>query len=319
MSNSSEFRSVFVSDLHIGYKGADIRSLNTFLRSHRYRHLYLVGDILDGWKLEKRWYWCQDYSDFLDLLIQLNSIGVRITLLTGNHDEKLREPEACHFRPILLRQFGLRLTERVIHRTTDGRHLIVMHGDQFDGPLLRRTSKRADGVWSRLGESSWVRPKTADAQENGKRLRWSLGKAIATNAKSLICSFVDTALHHAVRNGFDGIVCGHSHVAAVTSHGAHVFANCGSWTGARETGGCHTAVVERCDGTLELMTWPSMRLSLQDQRSRTLSPDQLNTRTAKAARLAHLVHRLWMPLRVDSAATDHHLLPTEFSATRTNR
>ena len=316
MSETSKFRSVFVSDLHLGYKGADIRSLNMFLRAHTFRNLYLVGDILDGWKLEKRWYWCQDYSDFMDILIELENRGVRITFLTGNHDEKLRQPAACHYRPILLRQFGIRLAERVIHRTNDGRRLIVMHGDQFDGPLLRGASKHADGLWSRLDKISWARSKPSDLDGNGSR--WSLGKAIATNAKSLIWSFTDTALREAVRGGVDGIVCGHSHVAAVSSRGAHVFANCGSWTGAREAGGHHTAVVERCNGTLELMKWPPMRPSRQDQQSQTLSPDHPNTRSSKAARLVRLVHRLWMPLHVDGA-TPGFQLTTEYGATGANR
>lgn len=300
MSSETTFRSVFVSDLHLGYKGADIRSLNAFLRAHRFRHLYLVGDILDGWKLEKRWYWNQEYSDFLDNLIELRNRGVKIFFLSGNHDEKLRQPIARLSRPLLMRRFGIRLEEQVIHSTQDGRRLLVIHGDQFDGPLLRGTSKHADGIWSRVDDLAWSRSRSVDPVADAKRRRWSLGKAIATYAKSLIGSYADAALRHAAQNGVDGIICGHSHVASLMTRGALVFGNCGSWTGAREAGGCHTAVAEHCDGTLELVKWPSMRGSHQDQRYRNLGPDELNTKTAEAAKLAHLVHRLWMPVRMDA-------------------
>lgn len=303
MIGETTFRSVFVSDLHLGYKGADIGSLNAFLRTHRFRYLYLVGDILDGWKLEKRWYWNQEYNNFLDILLGLQKSGVQIIVLSGNHDEKLRQPVARLFRPLLLKQFGIRLEEEVIHHTQDGRRLLVIHGDQFDGPLLRGTSKHADGVWSRVDDLAWSRSKAEDPASEARRRRWSLGKAIATYAKCLVGGYADTALRRAALKGVDGTICGHSHVPSLITRGPLVFANCGSWTGARETGGCHTAIAEHYDGSLSLVKWPSMRASYQDHRYSNLEPDNLNTKTEEAAKLARLVHRLWMPPRTGAPQT----------------
>lgn len=294
MTSGNHLRSVFISDLHMGYKGADIGSLNAFLRKSQFQHLYLVGDILDGWKLEQRWYWSQDYSDFLDILMDLKRRNVRITVLTGNHDERLREPVARLYRPILMKRYGLRVEEKVIHHTTDGRRLLVIHGDQFDGRLLRGTSKHADSLWSRIADVTLNKPKAALRNSRRKQKRWSLGKAIATNAKSLIWNFTVTAIRRAEKDGVDGIICGHSHVPALQQRRGLLFANCGSWTGARSEGEAHTAIVEHLDGTLELIRQPAMRLSPQDHSNRSLDPEHPTTRTAEAARLVRLVHRLWM-------------------------
>ncbi|MGC9419712.1 MAG: UDP-2,3-diacylglucosamine diphosphatase, partial [Rhodovulum sp.] len=285
-------RSVFVSDLHLGYKGADICALNAFLRAHRFDTLYLVGDVLDGWKLEQRWYWSQDYSAFLDLLLELAARQVRITVLTGNHDEKLRDLLAVLFRPVLLRRYGIRVEERAVHRAGDGRRYLVMHGDQFDGGLVRGTSKLADRMWSWLGEKALVRPRAETTVVGGRRIRWSLGKAIATNALTLVGRYTESALRRAREDGMDGIVCGHSHVPGVVGRGGLIFANCGSWTGARGPGECHTAVVETLDGTLEIVRWPAMRRDPAVERSRSLPPERPGTGNPEAARLVRLIHRL---------------------------
>ncbi|WP_209424690.1 UDP-2,3-diacylglucosamine diphosphatase [Pararhodobacter sp. SW119] len=315
-------RSVFVSDLHMGYRGADIAALNRFLCAHDFRHLYLVGDVLDGWKLEKRWYWNRDYSDFVDLLIELRRRRVRITLLTGNHDERLRDVLAILFRPILLRRFGIRIEERIIHRARDGRRYLVMHGDQFDGLLVRGASRLADRAWSWLGEKALVRPRRALTRRGGRPRRWSLGKAIAQNGQSLLARFSASAVRRAARDGVDGIVCGHSHVPGLSDAGGVMLANCGSWTGAREAGAHHTALVETLEGRLELVTAPACRPPPDDLRLRGLAPDRAGTRHADAARLVRLIHALWpapatasptvrnAPARPLPDATDAAPLPT---------
>ncbi|MEL6648475.1 MAG: UDP-2,3-diacylglucosamine diphosphatase [Pseudomonadota bacterium] len=313
MSRETTLRSVFISDLHIGYKGADIRSLNAFLRAYRFNYLYLVGDILDGWKLEKRWYWNQDYSDFLDILVELKSRGVQIVMISGNHDEKLRQTKARLSRAVLFRRFGIWLNEQVIHNTQDGRRLLIIHGDQLDGPLFRSTSKYADGIWLRVDNLTWSRAKAERPMAEEKRVRWSLGKAIATHAKSLIASYADAALRMASRNGADGIICGHSHIPSLINRGSLVFGNCGSWTGARVAGEYHTALVEQCDGRLELVKWPSMRGSIEDQRYRNLDLEDLTTQTKDAAKLARLIHRFWAPASVDPSVAARSYWPSRSS------
>lgn len=318
MSTKSTLRSIFVSDLHLGYKGADIRSLNAFLRAHTCRHLYLVGDILDGWKLEKRWYWNQDYSDFLDTLIEFKNKGGKITVLSGNHDEKLREHSVQRARRILSRRFGLTLKEQAIHQTKDGRRLLVIHGDQFDSPLLRSASRHADDVWSRVDDLAWARSDPGDAGSEAKRRRWSLGKAIATHAKALIWSYTDAATDYAVARGLDGIICGHSHVAALVTRGTTVFGNCGSWTGARDAGSSHTALAEHTDGRLELLKWPSMRGSHEDTLYKNLGLDDIRTKSVEAATLARLIRGLWTPTAMDETAPETVIWPPRLGHTTAN-
>jgi UDP-2,3-diacylglucosamine pyrophosphatase LpxH len=296
-------RTVFVSDLHLGYKGADIRALNAFLAAHAFDALYLVGDTLDGWKLESRWYWNRDYSEFLDLVLERRRDGALVTLLTGNHDEKLRKLPATRVRSMLRRRFGIGVAERVVHRAHDGRRYLVMHGDQFDGVLVRSTSKLADRAWSWLGESMVVAP---------ARSRWSLGKAIATNANWLIGRFAETALLRAAAEDVDGIVCGHSHVAELRRQDGLTLANCGSWTGVEAEGARHSAVVETLAGELELIDWPTMRRPHGDPGMACLPPERPGATRADAAQLVRLVHALWP----SPSPTLPRALPQPLSASR---
>ncbi|TCP60881.1 UDP-2,3-diacylglucosamine pyrophosphatase LpxH [Rhodovulum bhavnagarense] len=300
MSNPKprKVRSVFVSDLHLGYKGADITALNAFLRAHEFERIYLVGDVLDGWKLESRWYWNQDYSDLVDMLLERRRRRVRITLITGNHDEKLRDILAILFRPVLLRRFGIRVEERIVHRARDGREYLVMHGDQFDGALTRSSSRFADRIWSFLVERALVRPRPSDENAPGRGRRWSLGKEIAKNALHLANRYARRALRRASEDGMDGIVCGHSHLPLMRRQGGILLANCGSWTGAKQEGGHHTAVIETLEGQFEMVEWPAMRPAPGHPRIQALPPHAPGTRHPDAARLVRLIHALWSPPRM---------------------
>ena len=276
------FRALFVSDLHLGYKGADIAALNALLASCEIDHLYLVGDILDGWKLEKRWHWTQDYCDFIDTLMALRRRRVRITLLTGNHDEKLRDIVPTLLRPFVLRRFGIRIDERCVHRTLTGAQLLVTHGDQFDGMLWRGSSKVADRIWDLLTEAGFAR-----APRPGPR--WSLGRAIARGGGGLADRYAATALRKVLRESADGIVFGHSHVPLLERRGESWLANCGSWT--RAADGAHTAVAETCDGQLELVRWPASAPRIGVHLTAAL-----HVREPDSAYLIRHIHALWRPM-----------------------
>jgi UDP-2,3-diacylglucosamine pyrophosphatase LpxH len=284
-------RAVFLSDLHLGYKGADIAALTDFLGGCDFDQLYLVGDILDGWKLEKRWHWTQDYCDFLDLLTTLRQRRVRITLVTGNHDEKLRDILPVVLRPLILRRFGIRIEERCLHRTRDGRRLLVMHGDQFDGVLWRGTSKTADRLWSWLTERGLMRPPRPVTLHKGRLRRWSLGRAIAREGGALGERYCAAALRRVIRDGADGIVFGHSHVPLLERRQGRWLANCGSWTGSAMSGG-HSLIVERCDGGLELLRWPTQPAT---SAAAPCPPGRLRIRHSETALIMRYVHALWRP------------------------
>lgn len=291
-------RALFVSDLHLGYKGADIAALNALLARCQCDQLYLVGDVLDGWKLEKRWHWTADYTDLVDRLMELRSRRVRIVLLTGNHDEKLRDVVPLMLRPLVLRRFGIRIEERTTHTARDGRRYLVMHGDQFDGALLRGTSRLADRLWAWLGEKALVRPRRAGPEAPGGSVpgragrRWSLGKAVAQNAHALLQRYHRAALRRVLRDGVDGIVFGHSHVPLLQECAGRTLANCGSWTSASGPGGHHTALVETLEGRLELIRWPERRDPAAGAVP-SLAPAEVTARHADTARVVRAIHALW--------------------------
>jgi UDP-2,3-diacylglucosamine pyrophosphatase LpxH len=276
-------RALFVSDLHLGYKGADIAALNRLIASCEIEHLYLVGDILDGWKLEKRWHWTQDYCDFIDLLMALRRRRVRITLVTGNHDEKLREIVPMLMRPLMLRRFGIRIEDRCTHRTARGERLVVIHGDQFDGLLWRGSSKMADRLWAWVTERGFASPARPWQ-------RWSLGRAIAREGGSLAERYAAAALRHARREDADGIVFGHSHIPLLDQRETCLLANCGAWTKPRD--GHHTAVAEGPDGALELLHLPASPPRQDAPQAVDVAPP-LRVRSADSARLIRLIHALW--------------------------
>jgi len=290
-------RALFVSDLHLGCRRADIRALNALLAAHEVRQVYLVGDILDGWKLEKRWHWTQDCCDLVDMLMTLRRQRVRITLITGNHDEKLREILPRLLRPLILRRFGIRIEERCWHRTATGARLLVTHGDQFDGLLRRGGSKIADRLWGivqgsrplrwrpRLGRRWWLGRDTR---------RWWLGRAI--RREGMADRYAAAALRGAMREGADGIVFGHIHVPMLEDRGGRWLANCGSWT--RAADGHHSAIAETPDGRLELLRWPATGpgTPLGGLPAVPACAPPLEVREPDSARLIRHIHALWRPL-----------------------
>ena len=236
----------------------------------------------DGWKLEKRWHWTQDYCDFIDTLMAMRRRRVRITLLTGNHDEKLRDIVPTLLRPLILRRFGIRIDERCVHRTLTGARLLVTHGDELDGTLWRGSSKVADRIWGMLTEAGLAR-----APRPGPR--WSLGRAIARGGGGLADRYAATALRKVLRESADGIVFGHSHVPLLERRGESWLANCGSWT--RAADGAHTAVAETCDGQLELVRWPASAPRIGVHLTAAL-----HVREPDSAYLIRHIHALWRPM-----------------------
>ncbi|RYE56534.1 MAG: UDP-2,3-diacylglucosamine diphosphatase, partial [Hyphomicrobiales bacterium] len=118
-------RALFLSDVHLGMKPTRVKQLIDFLRVHDAETIYLVGDILDGWRLAKAWYWPEDYNVLAQLLLDKATVGTRVVYLPGNHDEFLREYLGTYFGEI-------ELVDRTIHTSATGRTYLVIHGDQFD-------------------------------------------------------------------------------------------------------------------------------------------------------------------------------------------
>lgn len=120
-----KLRTLFISDVHLGSKAAQAELLLDFLRYHEAETIYLVGDIVDGWRLRRNWHWPQEHNDVVQKLLRKSRKGANIIYIAGNHDEFLRNFQGTHFG-------GIEVMNRAIHEAADGRKFLVIHGDQFD-------------------------------------------------------------------------------------------------------------------------------------------------------------------------------------------
>jgi UDP-2,3-diacylglucosamine pyrophosphatase LpxH len=135
------YRTVFISDVHLGTKGCQAELLLDFIRTAEFDTLYLVGDIIDGWKLRNGWYWPQAHNDVVQKILRLARKGVKVIYVPGNHDEAARDFIGHRFGEVLV-------ARDAIHETADGRRFLVTHGDEFDGVLRHARWLAFVGDWS---------------------------------------------------------------------------------------------------------------------------------------------------------------------------
>ena len=238
------FRTVWISDLHLGTPGCNAELLADFLRSIDCDTLYLVGDIVDGWQLRKGWYWPPRHNDVIRCVLKQARNGTRVVYVPGNHDEAFRDYAGLDFG-------GIELLPEDIHVTADGRRLLVLHGDQFDGVVLYAR-------WlAFLGDHAYTMLLRSNAVVNWVRRRfglpyWSLAahlKKRVKNAVQFISRFEEVVAHAAAERGLDGVVCGHIHSAEIRQFGGITYYNDGDWVES-----C-TALVEHADGRMEIIDW----------------------------------------------------------------
>lgn len=245
MSTSERrFRTIFISDVHLGSRPAKAEFLIDFLRHHDADRIYLVGDIVDGWRLRRSWHWPQAHNDVVQKLLRKARKGTAITYIAGNHDEFLRSFQGVHFG-------GVVVADRAIHEGADGRRYLVIHGDQFDG-IVNNVRWLAY-----LGDKAYDLAIVANRLVAWLRYRfgmpyWSFSawaKVRVKRAVSFIGAFQDIVAEEARRSSLDGIICGHIHHAAMQTIGDVLYINTGDWME-----NC-TAVVEHFDGRFEIVTW----------------------------------------------------------------
>ena len=241
------YRAVFISDLHLGTAGRQAELLLEFLKHASSEYLYLVGDIVDGWQLRKRWYWPQSHNDVVQKLLRKARKGCKVVFVPGNHDEFAREFIGHHFGGILVQ-------EEAVHRTVDGRQLWVIHGDAFDGVI--QVAK-----WlAYLGDSVYESSLRANRHINRVRAffgrpYWSLSAFLKLNVKralNYVTDFEEAVAKEAKKRGHQGVVCGHIHRAEMRWIDGILYCNDGDWVESR------TALVEHLDGRFELIAWDEL-------------------------------------------------------------
>lgn len=237
-------RAIFLSDIHLGTKGCQAALLLSFLKVHTCDRLYLVGDIVDGWRLKASFHWPQAHTDVMRRFLTLAKRGAKVIYVTGNHDEFLRRYSDLEIG-------NLRLVDHAEHVGARGERLRVIHGDEYDVvtryhrwlafagdvgyTFLLRLNRHLNALRARFGRGYWSL--SAWAKQRVKK------------AVSYVSDFESAVAHHCSQQGFDGVVCGHIHHAEIRPVGGVTYVNCGDWVES-----C-TALVETMDGEFRVIRW----------------------------------------------------------------
>jgi len=242
-------RTIFISDVHLGTKGCKAELLNSFLKAHRCENLFLVGDIIDGWRISStKWYWPSAHNRVVrQILRKSEKEKTNVFYVVGNHDEFLREYIAEHN----FEMGNIKVVNEFRHETAKGENLWVIHGDAYDG--ITRHHR-----WVALaGDAGYNFLLWSNRWFNGIRRAfnlpyWSLSKAIKHKVKkavSYIFEYENTVARETAKRKLDGVVCGHIHHAEMKTINGIRYYNCGDWVQS-----C-TAIVEDMAGNLDIVTW----------------------------------------------------------------
>lgn len=255
------YRTIFISDVHLGTRACQAEMLIEFLCDHEAETIYLVGDIVDFWRIKRGAIWPQAHNNVLQKLLSKARNGSRIIYIPGNHDEGLRDYCGTRFG-------GIEIERDAVHETGDGRRYLVIHGDEFD--VVVRYAR-----WlAFLGDRGYQLALWTNWPLNFIRRRlglgyWSLSAYLKNRVKSavnFIGDFERSLSEEAQRRNVEGVICGHIHHAASKMIGDVHYVNTGDWVES-----C-TAVAEKQDGSFELIRWLDVQQSKQVEE---VSPTQM--------------------------------------------
>ncbi|AOI71044.1 UDP-2,3-diacylglucosamine diphosphatase [Burkholderia ubonensis] len=246
--SAHRYRTIWLSDIHLGSSGCQATYLLDFLRHNDSEYLYLVGDIIDGWQLKKGWYWPQAHNDVVQKILRKARKGTQVVYIPGNHDEGARQFCDLAFGDIQVRG-------EAFHTTLSGKRLWIVHGDLFDGVIQH-------AKWlAYLGDTLYTLILVLNRWFNRIRSRlgfqyWSLSQYLkhqVKNAVNFISQFETVMTDEARRRGCDGVVCGHIHKAEIRDIDGVLYCNDGDWVESL------SALVETMEGELKVVYWTAMR------------------------------------------------------------
>jgi UDP-2,3-diacylglucosamine pyrophosphatase LpxH len=244
------FRTIWISDVHLGWSACRAERLLDFLRYHESENLYLVGDMIDGWQLKKGWLWKQSYNDVIQKLLRRARKGSRVVYIPGNHDDFARQYVGHRFG-------GIEVCRDTIHVTAKGERLLVIHGDEFDGVVTYTRWMQALGNYAYDAAIKFNRVFNWFRKRLGMPY-WSLSQHLkhkVKNAMMFVSKFEEALVCEARRRGVDGVVCGHIHRPAIQTIDGLAYYNTGDWIES-----C-TALVEHFDGRIEILPWFHERIA----------------------------------------------------------
>jgi UDP-2,3-diacylglucosamine pyrophosphatase LpxH len=254
-----QFRSIWISDTHLGTRTCKAEYLLDFLKHTESKNLYLIGDIIDFWSLKNGWYWPKLHNQVIQTIMEKAAKDTEVIYVPGNHDEWFRDYLGLLFG-------GVRITADPVHSTADGRRFLIIHGDEFDS-IVKHSRWLAV-----LGSGAYDFLLYANRWVNYFRRKlgfpyWSLAaylKHKVKNAVNFISNFEQALAHEARKRGVDGVICGHIHRATIENIDGIVYCNDGDWVES-----C-TALVERHDGSLAILHWADESVFFLDENEITV-------------------------------------------------
>lgn len=247
-----KYRAIWISDVHLGYRGCKAEYLLDFLHTVETEYLFLVGDIVDLWAMHKTMYWPQSHSNVIRTILGKAKHGTQIIYIPGNHDETLREVAGNLFG-------NLAIHEEYVHVTRDGRRVLLLHGDKFDTVIkCSRFLKFIGNIGYDL--LLYINRMLYKLRRRFGYSYWSLAsylKSSLKNAREHIREFEETVAKEAKQRHMDVVICGHIHHPEIRMIDGVLYCNDGDWVES-----C-TAMVEKLDGTLELIHWSDRQHALK--------------------------------------------------------
>lgn len=247
MASELRFRSIWISDIHLGTAGCQADYLLDFLKHTESEQLYLVGDIIDGWAIKRSWYWQQSHNDVIQKILRKARKGTHVTFIPGNHDEAARQFIGLMFGEI-------RIENEVVHTMANGKKYLIIHGDQFDGVI------QCARWLAVVGDQAYEITLKLNRWFNRARARmglgyWSLSQYLKHKVKkavSFVSDFEEAVAAEAKKRDLDGVICGHIHKAEMRMINGIEYCNDGDWVESL------TALVEMHSGELKIITWQKM-------------------------------------------------------------
>lgn len=247
----NHYKSIFISDVHLGTRDCKAKELKNFLKYNHCDNLFLVGDIIDGWKMQQnKLRWKQSHTDVIKKFLSLAKKGTNVIYITGNHDEFLR--------PMV--NMGISFGKISIHNqyeyhAMDGNTYLITHGDLFDGitrlaPWLAFIGDKAyDLILSLNSKYNWIRHKLGFGY-------WSLSKYLKHTVKkatNFMFQFEDNITNYAKKRNYSGTICGHIHHPEIKIINNIQYMNTGDWVESM------SALVEHHNGQWEIIHWATIQ------------------------------------------------------------
>jgi len=240
------YKTLFVSDIHLGTKQCQVEYLLKFIHDNTFDNVFLIGDIIDVYALSHKWYWANEHNTFIQKVLRMSRKGTNVIYIPGNHDDIVREwiKETVPFF------FGdIIIVNQHIYQTVNGKRLLLIHGDEFDGAIrsmgwLYWVGDRAYDIALRLNTVyNWFR------RLFGMQY-WSLSSYLKSKVKGaiqVVNNFDELVVRKCLVEGYDGIIYGHTHTPDIKTIKTKLVMNDGDV--------CEnmTCLVETDDGKFQLI------------------------------------------------------------------